>query len=144
MQIQNMSTNPRTTMFSAPVRSSLGSSIIIDHQRVSTSSTSIRRPLNHHLSQTNSAVSIYDLSILLPVSKKLANDYRIDLKNLIHMCEINRQLTERMGKYELAHCWRLLTSLLTIQTTLPDNHSWFQTPVAQGTGEKNRKKKCFY
>jgi len=138
VQIQNISINQRTTIFSAPVRSSLGSSIIVDHQRISTSSTSIRRPLNHHLSQANSTISIYDLSILLPVSKKLANDYKLDLKNLINMCEINQQLTEKMAKYELAHCWRLLAGLLALQPTLSDDHSWFQTPIAQGFIRKNK------
>jgi len=121
-------------MFSAPVRSSLGSSIVTDLQRIS---TSFRRSLNHHLSQPNSTVSIYDLSILLPVSKKLANDYKIDLNNLIHMCEINQQLTEKMAKYELAHCWRLLAGLLILQPTLSDDNSWFQTPIAQGKTKKN-------
>jgi len=125
-------------MFSAPVRLSSGSSIVVDHQRISTSSTSFHRPLNHHLSQINSTVSIYDLSILIPVSKKLANDYKLDLKNLIDMCQINQQLTEKMGKYELAHCWRLLAGLLTLQPTLSDDHSWFQTPIAQGFIRKNK------
>jgi hypothetical protein len=120
-------------MFSAPVRSSLGSSITIDHQRISTSSTSFRRSLSHHHStQSNSTVSIYDLSILLPVNKKLANDYKLDLNHLIDMCNINQQLTKQMAKYELAHCWRLLAGLLALQPTLSDDHSWFQTPIAQG------------
>jgi hypothetical protein len=118
-------------MFSAPIRSSSGTSILSDHQRISTSSTSHRRPLSH-LSQSNSTVSIYDVSILLPISKKLADDYKLDVNHLIHMCEINEKLTEKMGKYELAHCWRLLGSLLSLQTTLSTDHSWFQTPIAQG------------
>jgi hypothetical protein len=125
-------------MFSAPVRSSLGSNIAIDHQRISTSSTSFRRSLSHHQSfQPNSTVSIYDLSILLPVNKKLANDYKLDLNHLIDMCEYNQQLTKKMAKYELAHCWRLLAGLLALQSTLSDDHPWFQTPIAQG------KKKTF-
>ena len=133
VQIQNSSTNQRATMFSAPVRSSFGTSIVSDHQRISTSTSSLRRPLSHHhLTQSNSTVSIYDLSILLPVNKKLANDYNLDLNHLIHMCEINEKLTEQMAKYELAHCWRLLAGLLTLQPTLDENHVWFQTPIAQG------------
>jgi hypothetical protein len=132
VQIQNVSTKPRTTMFSAPVRSSLGSSIVVDHPRISTSSSSFRRSFNHRFSEANSTISIYDLSILLPVSKKLANDYKLNLNNLIEMCQTNQKLTEQMAKYELAHCWRLLAGLLTIQPTLSDDHSWFQTPMAQG------------
>ncbi len=132
VQIQHIQINQRTAMFSAPVRSSLGSSLLFDQQRISTSSTSFRRPLNHHLSQTNSTISIYDVSILLPVSKKLAVDYKLDFKNLIDMCERNQQLTKRMGKDELAHCWGLLAGLLTLQPTLKDDHPWFQSPIAQG------------
>lgn len=116
-------------MFSAPVRSSLGSSLLADHQRVS---TSLRRSFNQHLSQTNGTISIYDVSILLPISKKLADEYRLDLDNLIHMCQANQKLTKKLGKYELSHCWRLLAGLLALQTTLADDDAWFQTPVAQG------------
>lgn len=120
-------------MFSAPVRLSFSTSVVPDHQRISTSTTSLRRPLSHHhLTQSNSTVSIYDLSILLPVNKKLANDYSLDLNQLIQMCEINQKLTEQMAKYELAHCWRLLAGLLTLQPTLTEDHAWFQTPMAQG------------
>ena len=115
-------------MSSAPVRSSLGSSLFVEHPRISTSSTSFRRPLSHQFSPTNSTVSIYDLAILLPVSKKLAVDYRLDLNNLIDMCEKNQQLTEKMGKDELAHCWHLLGGLLTLQSSSLDDHTWFQTP----------------
>lgn len=120
-------------MFSAPVRSSFGSSIVSDHQRISTSTASLRRPLSHHQpTQPNSTISIYDLSILLPINKKLANDYELDLDHLIRMCEINQKFTEEMAKYELAHCWRLLAGLLTLQPTLTEDHSWFQAPMAQG------------
>ncbi|CAF1084177.1 unnamed protein product [Adineta steineri] len=130
VQIQHVSTNPRTTMFSAPVRSSLGSSTVSDHQRIS---TSFCRSFNHHLSQNQSTVSVYDVSILLPVSRKLADDYKLNLKHLIDMCQINQQLTKKMAKYELSHCWRLLAGLLTLQQNLSDdNHTWFQSPIAQG------------
>ena len=124
--------NQRTTILSAPVGSSLGSSILVGHQRVPTSSASFRHPFGYHLSQSHSTVSIYDMSILLPVSKKLVHDYKLDLNNLIDMCEMNQQLTEQMAKHELAHCWRLLAGLLTIQSSLPDDHFWFQIPMAQG------------
>ena len=144
VQIQHGSANQRTTMSSAPVRSSLGSSLIVEHPRISTSSTSIRRPISHHFSPTNSTVSIYDLAILLPVSKKLADDYKLDLNNLIDMCEINQQLTEKMGKDELAHCWRLLAGLLTIQSSPSDDQTWFQTPIAQGTKTKNISSRFFF
>ncbi|UJR30523.1 hypothetical protein I4U23_018052 [Adineta vaga] len=126
---QHVSTSQRTSMFSAPVRSSLCSSLVNDHPRVS---TSLRRSFNQHLSQTNSTVAIYDVSILLPISKKLADDYKLDLINLIDMCEMNQKLTKRMAKYELSHCWRILAGLLSLQSTLSDDHSWFQTPIAQG------------
>lgn len=120
-------------MFSAPVRSSFGSSMVLDHQRISTSTASLRRPLSHHQStQSNSIISIYDLSILLPINKKLANDYKLDLDQLIQMCENNQKLTEQMAKYELAYCWRVLGGLLTLQPTLTEDHSWFQTPLARG------------
>jgi hypothetical protein len=52
------------------------------------------------------------------------------------MCERNQQLTEKMAKYELSHCWRLLAGLLTLQPTLPDDHFWFQIPIAQGKTKK--------
>ncbi|CAF3117147.1 unnamed protein product [Rotaria sp. Silwood2] len=132
VQIQHVINNQRGTIFSAPVRLSLGSSILADHQRISTSSTSYRRPLSHHLSPLHSTVSIYDMSILLPISKKLADDYKFNLNNLIDMCEINQQLTERMAKNDLGHCWRLLATLLALQPSLPNDHPWFQTPIAQG------------
>lgn len=130
----------RTTMFSAPIRLSLGSGTVGDHQRMSASSTPFRRPLAHHLSEFHSTVSIYDMSILLPLNKKLADDYNLDLNNLIDMCETNQQLTEHMAKYELNHCWRLLTVLLDLQPSLVNDHSWFQTPIAQG---KNIFLPCF-
>ncbi|CAF3733244.1 unnamed protein product [Rotaria sordida] len=132
VQIQHVLNNQRTTIFSAPVRLSLGSSILTDHQRISTSSTTYRRSLSHHISPLHSTVSIYDMSILLPISKKLADDYKFNLNNLIDMCEINQQLTERMAKNDLAHCWRLLATLLALQPSLSNDHSWFQTPIAQG------------
>jgi len=119
-------------MFSAPVRSSFTSSVSVDPQRISTSSTSIRRSFKHHTSTAHSTVSLYDVSILLPVNKKLANDYKLELNQLIDMCKNNQQITEKMGKYDLAHCWRLFAGLLTLQTTLNDDHSWFETPIAQG------------
>ena len=132
VQIQHSSMNQRAAMFSAPVRLLSGSSTVADHQRGSTSSTSFRRPLSHHLSQFHSTVSIYDMSILLPINKKLADDYKLDLNNLIDMCEINQQLTEQMAKDELSHCWRLLDVLLTLQPSLSNDDSWFQSPIAQG------------
>ncbi|CAF0912797.1 unnamed protein product [Rotaria sp. Silwood1] len=132
VQIQHVLNNQRTTIFSAPVRLSLGSSILADHQRMSTSATSYRRPLSHHLSPIHSTVSIYDMSILLPISKKLADDYKFNLNNLFDMCELNQQLTERMAKTDLTHCWRLLATLLALQQSLPNDHSWFETPIAQG------------
>ncbi|CAF0892865.1 unnamed protein product [Adineta ricciae] len=125
----NGSLSQRMPMFSAPMRSSLGSSLANDHPRIS---TSLHRSFNHHLTQTNSIVSIYDVSILLPISKKLADDYKLDLTNLIDMCQANQKITKQMAKYELSHCWRLLAGLLSIQSTLPDDHIWFQTPIAQG------------
>ena len=129
MQIQHVSANQRTPMFSAPVRSSIGSSLLTDNQRVS---TSLRRSFNQHLSQSNSTVSIYDVSILLPISKKLADDYELDPSHLIKMCQTNQRLTRKMAKYELSHCWRLLAGLLALQPTLSDDDSWFQTPIAHG------------
>jgi hypothetical protein len=48
------------------------------------------------------------------------------------MCEINEQLTENMAKDELTHCWRLLGTLLSLQPSLSNDHSWFQSPIAQG------------
>lgn len=132
MLIQNVSTNQRTSMFSAPVRVSLGSSVVSDHQRISTSGTPYRRALSHNLSPIHSTVSVYDISILMPVSKKLADDYKLELNNLSNMCEINQELTEEMAKDELAHCWRLLSTLLSLQPSLSSDHSWFQSPIAQG------------
>jgi hypothetical protein len=48
------------------------------------------------------------------------------------MCEMNQQLTQDMGKDDLAHCWRLLDGLLSLQPNLQNDDSWFQTPIAQG------------
>jgi hypothetical protein len=48
------------------------------------------------------------------------------------MCEENQRLTEEMGKDDLAHCWRLLGGLLSLQPNLQPNDPWFQTPIAQG------------
>ena len=75
---------------------------------------------------------MYDLSILLPVSKKLADDYQVDLSNSVDMCDSNQKLAEDMAKDKLAHCWRLLAGLLALQPTLSTDHAWFQTPMAQG------------
>ena len=51
-QIQNsVSSNLRTTMFSDPVRSSLGSTMSMSHQRMSTSSTTFCHSLSHNLPQ---------------------------------------------------------------------------------------------
>jgi len=129
VQIQSISNNQRITMSSAPVRSSLGTSVFNDHQRISAPYRRSLGQLNHH---PQSAVSIYDVSILLPVSKKLADDYKIYLKNAIDMCEQNQQLTQNMGKDDLAHCWRLLDGLLSLQPDLQNDDPWFQTPIAQG------------
>jgi hypothetical protein len=128
VQIQHTSNNQRLPMFSAPVRSSLGTSVYNDHQRIS---SPYRRSLAQ-LIHPHSTVSIYDVSILLPVSRKLADDYKIDLNNSIDMCETNQLLTQEMGKDDLAHCWRLLGGLLSLQPNLQNDDSWFQTPIAQG------------
>jgi hypothetical protein len=118
----------RATMFSAPVRSSLGTSILTDQQR---QSGSFRRPSTQQ-PQSNSTISIYDLSILLPINKKLADDYKLDFSDTVQMCERNRRLTESMAKHELAHCWRLLSGLMTVQSSLPSDDQWFQSPIAGG------------
>jgi hypothetical protein len=128
VQIQSIPNNQRIAISSAPVRSSLGTSVINDHQRIM---TNYRRSLGQ-LIPPPSTVSIYDVSILLPVSKKLADEYQIYLNNPIEMCEINQKITEEMGKDDLAHCWRLLDSLLSIQPNLQPDDPWFQTPIAQG------------
>ncbi|CAF0790898.1 unnamed protein product [Adineta steineri] len=127
MQIQQTSNAQRLPMFSAPVRSTLGTSVFNDHQRMSS-----YRPSLSQLIHPCSTVSIYDVSILLPVSKKLADDYKIEINNPIYMCEENGTLTQAMGKDELAHCWRLLNGLLDIQPNLQADDPWFQTPIAQG------------
>jgi hypothetical protein len=129
VQIQSIANNQRLVMSSAPARS-LGTSVYNnDHQRIS--AATYRRSLGQ-LIHPHSTVSIYDVSILLPVSKKLADDYKIYLKNAIDMCEQNQQLTQNMGKDDLAHCWRLLDGLLSLQPDLQNDDPWFQTPIAQG------------
>ena len=127
MQIQQAPSNHRPPMFSAPVRSTIGAASYHDHQR----SLSYRRSIGH-LIHPPSKVAIYDVSILLPVSRKLADDYKIDLANSLDMSETNEQITQEMGKDDLARCWRLLGGLLSIQPNLDSNDSWFQTPIAQG------------
>ena len=128
VQIQSVPNPSRMPMSSAPVRSSLSTSVYNDSQRIS---TVCRRPVASFIPPP-STVSIYDVSILLPVSRKLADDYRIDLQNALDMCEINQDLSEKLGKDDLARCWRLLDGLLSIQPSLKDNDAWFQTPIAQG------------
>jgi hypothetical protein len=127
VQIQSVPNNPRIPTSSAPVRS-LGTSVINDHQRMN---NTYRRSLGQVI-LPHSTVSIYDVSILLPVSKKLADEYKVDLNSAMYMCEENQHITEEMGKEDLAHCWRLLDSLLSIQPNLQPNDPWFQTPIAQG------------
>jgi len=133
VQIQSVPNNQRLPMSSAPVRSSLGTSVFNDHPRISTSCRRSIGQLIHPLS----TVSIYDVSILLPVCKKLAVEYKIDLNNPIDMCEINQQITQEMGNENLAHCWRLLDGLLSLQPSLQNDDSWFQTPIAQGKFKNN-------
>jgi hypothetical protein len=48
-----------------------------------------------------------------------------------------------MGKDDLAHCWRLLGGLLSIQPNLEADDSWFQTPIAQGNSIEIKTKLCF-
>jgi hypothetical protein len=132
VQIQSIPNNPRLTISSAPGRSSLSTSVFNDQKRISIVG---RRSLGQI---PHSTVSIYDVSILLPVSKKLADDYKIDLNNALDMCEMNAQLTQEMGKDDLVHCWRLLGGLLSIQPNLQNDDSWFQTPIAQGKLPKNQ------
>lgn len=127
MPIQSVPNNQRMMMSSAPIRS-LGTSVINDPQRMP---TPYRRSINQ-LIPPHSTVSIYDVSILLPVSRKLADDYKIDLNNAVDMCETNQDLTEKMAKDDLIHCWRLLDGLLSIQPNLQNDDPWFQTPIAQG------------
>ncbi|CAF5053275.1 unnamed protein product, partial [Rotaria socialis] len=84
MQIQYTQNNQRLPIFSAPVRPTFGTNIFDDDRRLSTgyqrsstkcqrSSTGYQRSLGQTL-RPHSTVSIYDVSILLPVSKKLADD----------------------------------------------------------------------
>ena len=129
VQIQSIGSSQRMTMFSTSVRSSIASIVYNDYSRIST-------PFNRsmgHLSTPHSKVSIYDVSILLPVSKKLADDYRIELQNSLDMCKENQLLTTEMAKTDLAHCWRLLGGLINLQSQLNPDNSWFQSPIAQGT-----------
>ncbi|CAF0842900.1 unnamed protein product [Rotaria sp. Silwood1] len=128
VQIQYIPNNQRLPIFSAPVRSSFVNSIFSDHQRTP---TAYRRSLGQII-PPHSTVSIYDVSILLPVSKKLADDYKIDLKNPVEMCDMNQQIARELGKNDLSHCWRLLGGLLSLQPSLQNDDSWFQTPIAQG------------
>ena len=111
VQIQQNSVNQRLPHFSAPVRS-LPSSLFNENQRLT---TPFRRSYGQ-LIYPQSKVSIYDISILLPVSKKLADDYEIDFHNPMDMCEKNQEKTRKMAKEDLVHCWRLLGGLLSIQT----------------------------
>ncbi|CAF3364479.1 unnamed protein product [Rotaria socialis] len=142
MQIQYTQNNQRLPIFSAPVRPTFGTNIFDDDRRLSTgyqrsstrcqrSSTGYQRSLGQTL-RPHSTVSIYDVSILLPVSKKLADDYKIDLNNPVEMCEVNQEVAQKMGKTDLSHCWRLLGRLLSLQPNLQNDDSWFQTPIAQG------------
>ena len=128
MPIQSVPNSQRITMSSAPMRS-LATSVVNDPQRMP---TSYRRSIGQ-LATPHSTVSIYDVSILLPVSKKLADDYQIDLNNPTEMCEDNQEITEKMAKDDLIHCWRLLDGLLSIQPKLKNDDPWFQTPIAQGS-----------
>lgn len=123
---QHSSNNQRLPMFSAPVRSSLSTSLFTDRM-----GSSYRYSLAQRI-HPPSSVSIYDVTILLPISKKLADDYQIDLNNPMEMCEGNEQLTSRMAKKDLAQCWSLLAGLLSIEPNLQDDDAWFQTPIAQG------------
>ena len=131
VHIQPHSSVTRSPMFSAPVRSSYGNVSGLDQQRLSISSISYRQSINQD-PQSNSTVCIYDLSILLPVSKKLADDYRIDFSHSIEMCEKNEALTQTMAKYELAHCWHILHGLLKLQSILEVDSHWFESPLAHG------------
>lgn len=141
VQIQYASNNQRATIFSAPVRSSFGTNMYGDHhhhqhhhhhhRHHQRSSLGLRRSLGQNC-LPRSTVSIYDISILLPISRKLADDYRIDINDPIDMCETNEEIAQKMGKTELAHCWRLLGALLSMQSNLKTDDSWFQTPIAQG------------
>lgn len=132
VQIQSIPNTQRLPTSSAPARS-LGTSVFNDHQRTSTATTgtTYRRSLGQ-LIHPHSTVSIYDVSILLPVSKLLADEYKIDINNAIDMCDINQHLTREMGKDDLAHCWNLLDGLLSLQPHLQNDDPWFQTPIAQG------------
>ena len=132
MQIQQTVNNQRLPMFSAPVRSMPSTSVGRHHERMSISH---RRSLGQ-LIHAQSTVALYDVSILLPVSRKLADDYKIDLSDSIYMCEKNHSLTVEMAKHDLAHSWRLLGGLLSLQLNLEPNDPWFQTPIAQGNSEQ--------
>ena len=131
MQIQPTTNNQRWPMFSAPVRSMPSTSLGRHHERMSISH---RRSLGQ-LIHAQSTVALYDVSILLPVSRKLADDYKIDLNDAIDMCEMNHSLTAGMAKHDLAYSWRLLGGLLSLQLNMDPNDPWFQTPIAQGNSQ---------
>jgi hypothetical protein len=131
VRIQRDKNTMRPAMFSAPVRSTTDTCVLNEQQRVTNGSTSYHGHLAT-LPTNSSTVSIYDLSILLTINRKLADDYKLDSMDPLNMCETNRKLTEKMAKDELAQCWRLLAGLVRLQSVLPSDHVWFQTPIALG------------
>ena len=128
VRIQCASNSQTLPMSSVPAHSSFDAIVSNDDRRTSASSRRSVRQVN----LPQSTVSIYDISILLPVSRKLAEDYTIDLNDPVSMCETNQKITQKMDKNDLSRCWHLLGDLLSLQSNLQPDDPWLQTPIAQG------------
>ena len=56
-------------------------------------------------------VTVYDISSVLPVSKELAQVYRVDSRDPVAMCHHNRDAALRLGRPEVGQVWEVAASM---------------------------------
>ena len=73
-------------------------------------------------------VTVYDISSVLPVSKELAQVYRVDSRDPVAMCHHNRDAALRLGRPEVGQVWEVCGQVVQAATLLD---TWSLTPLGR-------------
>ncbi|VDM93904.1 unnamed protein product [Onchocerca ochengi] len=79
-------------------------------RRRGNSGTNVLADDHHHLDgcASISVVVIYDVSVLMSVSKDLARKYRLIGGNALELCLWNRKVVEEVGRKDLENIWQIV------------------------------------
>ncbi|VDN02073.1 unnamed protein product [Thelazia callipaeda] len=80
------------------------------HRHRGNSGTNVLADDHHYVNDCTplSVVVIYDVSVLMSVSRKLARKYRLLGTNALELCMWNRKVVEEVGRNDLAKIWQIV------------------------------------